>query len=128
MERVIEVARMAAVHDEIAAMPMAYETLVGDMGSVLSGGQKQRVLLARALYPDPAVLFMDEGTAHLDPASERQVMEALKALPITRIVSAHRDAAIEAADHICRLDGGSLTILRREAGPAAPDAATGAQV
>jgi ATP-binding cassette subfamily B protein RaxB len=115
MERVIEVARMAAVHDEIAAMPMAYETLVGDMGSVLSGGQKQRVLLARALYPDPAVLFMDEGTAHLDPVSERQVMEALDKLPITRIVSAHRPAAIRAANRVWVVANGTIA-----SPPAAP--------
>ncbi|MGI8932337.1 MAG: peptidase domain-containing ABC transporter, partial [Sphingomicrobium sp.] len=97
MERVIEVARLAAIHDDIEAMPMRYETLVGDMGSALSGGQKQRILLARALYPDPAVLFIDEGTAHLDSDSERLVMEAIGELPITRIISAHRPGAAAAA-------------------------------
>lgn len=102
---------MAAIHDEIAAMPMAYETLVGDMGSVLSGGQKQRVLLARALYPDPAALFIDEGTANLDPASEKKVMDALRALPITRIVSAHRTGPIEAADRVIVVAQGSLRQL-----------------
>jgi len=100
MARVRRVARMAAIDDEIEAMPMGYETLVGDMGSALSGGQKQRVLLARALYPDPTVLFVDEGTAHLDPKSERQVMKALGALPVTRIVSSHRPRPVESADRI----------------------------
>lgn len=100
MARVMEVARMAAIHNDIEAMPMGYETLVGDMGSALSGGQKQRVLLARALYPDPAMLFIDEGTAHLDPLSEREVMEALKALPVTRIISSHRPLPAEAADRV----------------------------
>ncbi len=97
MEQVTKVARLAAIHDDIEAMPMRYETLVGDMGSALSGGQKQRVLLARALYPDPAVLFIDEGTAHLDPESERLVMEAIGALPITRVISAHRPGAVAAS-------------------------------
>ena len=69
---------------------MRYDTLVGDMGSALSGGQKQRVLLARALYPDPAVLFVDEGTAHLDPRSEAAVMSAIASLKITRILVTHR--------------------------------------
>jgi ATP-binding cassette subfamily B protein RaxB len=115
MARVAEVARMAAVHDEIAAMPMGYETLVGDMGSVLSGGQKQRVLLARALYPNPAVLFIDEGTAHLDPDSERKVMEVLARLPMTRIVSAHRPAATERASRLFLVKGGSVAPVPRPA-------------
>lgn len=50
LERIESCARKAAVHDDIAAMPMSYDTLIGDMGTVLSGGQKQRVLIARALY------------------------------------------------------------------------------
>lgn len=106
MRRVREVAALAAIDQDIEAMPMGYETLVGDMGCVLSGGQKQRLLLARALYPDPAVLFIDEGTAHLDSASERKVMEAIKSLPITRIVSAHRPVPIESADRVLLVNKG----------------------
>jgi ATP-binding cassette subfamily B protein RaxB len=94
-------------------MPMRYDTLVGDMGSVLSGGQKQRVLLARALYPDPAVLFIDEGTAHLDPASEAIVMAALEALPITRIISAHRPMPVSAADRVLRVEQGQVLRIER---------------
>ncbi|MEO7179173.1 MAG: peptidase domain-containing ABC transporter [Allosphingosinicella sp.] len=111
--RVREVARMAAIDDAIQAMPMGYETLVGDMGSALSGGQKQRVLLARALYPDPAVLFMDEGTAHLDPASECQVMEALSALAITRVVSSHRPLPVQAAAKVFLVKNGVLLACHR---------------
>lgn len=108
MERVMEVARLAAIHDDILGMPMRYETLVGDMGSALSGGQKQRVLLARALYPDPAVLFIDEGTAHLDPESERLVMEAIGGLPITRVISAHRPGAVAAAGRTLLVANGQV--------------------
>lgn len=113
MARVSEAARLAHIHAEIEAMPMRYDTLVGDMGSVLSGGQKQRVLLARALYPDPAVLFIDEGTAHLDPASEAIVMAALEALPITRIISAHRPMPVSAADRVLRVEQGQVLRIER---------------
>ncbi len=60
----------AGIHDEIMRMPMGYNSLIGDMGTFLSGGQKQRVVLARALYRRPRILFMDEGTSHLDVALE----------------------------------------------------------
>ncbi|NWP05782.1 ATP-binding cassette domain-containing protein, partial [Escherichia coli] len=78
-------------------MPLRYDTLVGDMGSVLSGGQKQRVLLARALYGRPRMLFIDEGTAHLDPETEAKVLASLSSLNITRIMIAHRAQSVAAA-------------------------------
>ncbi len=107
MARVREVARMAQIDDEIERMPMGFETLVGDMGSVLSGGQLQRVLLARALYPDPKVLILDEGTANLDAENEAKVLGTLKSLDITRIAVAHRPATLDAASRIidCRHGG-----------------------
>ncbi|HEY0313224.1 MAG TPA: peptidase domain-containing ABC transporter [Allosphingosinicella sp.] len=111
LDRVIESARAAAIHDDIAAMPMAYETLVGDMGSTLSGGQKQRVLLARALYRRPRLLLMDEATSHLDPSHEADVNAAISALGITRIVIAHRTETISAASRVFRLENGRIEAI-----------------
>ena len=89
-------------------MPMQYESLIGDMGSTLSGGQKQRVLLARALYRQPKILFMDEGTAHLDAQHEAAVNNAISKIGITRIIIAHRQETIAAADRILIMENGEL--------------------
>jgi len=76
-ERVRESAKAAMIHDEIMAMPMQYNTIVGSLGTALSGGQKQRVLLARALYRRPKVLFLDEAFDQLDMALERRISTSL---------------------------------------------------
>ena len=96
-------AQLAAIHEDISGMPMRYETLIGDMGTVLSGGQKQRVLLARALYKRPKILFLDEATSHLDVARESRVNEAIRKLKITRVIIAHRPETIAAADRVINL-------------------------
>ena len=111
--RIEAAARAAAVHDDIAAMPMGYGTLIGDMGTALSGGQKQRVLLARALYRRPGVLLLDEATSHLDVARERAVNETLQALRMTRIVVAHRTETILAAERVITLDAGRIAADER---------------
>ncbi len=108
VNRVYECAKLAAIHEDILAMPMGYQTLVGDMGSSLSGGQKQRVLLARALYMRPIILILDEATSHLDVSNERKVNDALKSLPITRIMVAHRPETIRAADRIVEVGNGKV--------------------
>ena len=91
---------------------MGYQTLVGDMGSSLSGGQKQRVLLARALYKNPKVLALDEATSHLDIANERRVTDALAAMPLTRIIVAHRPETIAGAQRVVGVEAGKVAELR----------------
>jgi ATP-binding cassette, subfamily B, bacterial CvaB/MchF/RaxB len=99
-QTMISCAQLAGIHEEIMAMPMTYNSLVGDMGSSLSGGQKQRILLARALYRNPRILFLDEGTAHLDIDNEKQINKNLRGLQMTRISVAHRPEIAEGADRI----------------------------
>ena len=106
-------ARLADVHTDIEALPMGYNTLIGDMGTALSGGQKQRILLARALYRKPAVLVLDEATSHLDVASEERVNAAIRALPLTRILIAHRPQTITSADRAVVLRHGRIVAESR---------------
>jgi ATP-binding cassette subfamily B protein RaxB len=93
-----ECARLAAIADEIRAMTMGYDSLVGDMGSTLSGGQKQRLFLARALYCRPRILFLDEATSDLDPMNESKINAAIAGLQISRVIVAHRPSTIAMAD------------------------------
>lgn len=126
--RVEQAAYLAQIREEILAMPMGFQTLVGDMGSTLSGGQQQRVLLARALYKRPAILALDEATSHLDEANERRVNAAIRALPLTRVTIAHRRETIAAAGRvIVLLDGRVARDVRATTlgeGPARPRAQT----
>ena len=106
--RIEAAATLAAVHDEIVAMPMGYHSLIGDMGSSLSGGQKQRVILARALYRQPKLLFLDEATSHLDVLKERLVNDAVRQLALTKVIVAHRPETIASADRVLVMDGGRV--------------------
>jgi ATP-binding cassette subfamily B protein RaxB len=105
-------AKLAAIHQDIMVMPMAYNSLVGDMGTSLSGGQKQRLLLARALYKKPRILFLDEATSHLDLKLEAMVNRSIKQLNITRVIIAHRQETIDSADKVLLFEGGRLHEIR----------------
>jgi ABC-type bacteriocin/lantibiotic exporter with double-glycine peptidase domain len=108
LERIVEAARLAGIDDEIARLPMGYETWVAEGGRGLSGGQRQRLALARALATRPALLLLDEATSHLDAVTEAQVEQNLKDLACTRIVIAHRLSTIRNADLILVLDEGRV--------------------
>ena len=110
IEHVRNCARMAAIHDDIQGMNLKYDTAVGDMGSSLSGGQKQRVLLARAIYKSPKCLFLDEGTAHLDIATETRVNQSLRNLGMTRVIVAHRPDTINLAQRVITVGAGPVRI------------------
>lgn len=109
---IAECAQLSAVHEDIVAMPMGYNTLVGDMGTVLSGGQKQRVLLARALYKRPKILVLDEATSHLDLQREQQVNAAVSTLRMTRVIVAHRPETIASAVRVVMLNSGRIVLDR----------------
>ncbi len=108
MVRIEQAAARAGIAEEIAQQPMGYLSLVGDLGSSLSSGQKQRLLIARALYREPDVLLLDEGTANLDEDNEQRLAGLIGGLPITRIVVAHRPALVRHADIVLRLDRDGL--------------------
>ena len=99
-QKMFKCAQIAGIHDDLMATPMAYNSLVGDMGSSLSSGQKQRVLLARALYREPKILFVDEGTAHVDVEMESQIYQALRSLKLTLVCIAHRPGVLAYADKV----------------------------
>lgn len=112
--RVEQCAQLAAIHQDITKMTMGYNALVGDMGSSLSGGQMQRLLLARALYKQPKVLFMDEATSHLDVENEAKISEQIQHLNMTRVIIAHRPETIRKASLILRMENGQLIEEQRE--------------
>lgn len=104
-------ARLASIHDDIASMPMGYQSLVGDMGSSLSGGQKQRVILTRTLYRQPKLLVLDEATSHLDVTRERMVNAAIQQLKLTRIVIAHRPETVASTQRALAVVNGEVLCI-----------------
>ena len=108
LEKIKWASSIAAISSDIEKMPMQYNTLVGDMGSSLSGGQKQRIMIARALYREPKILILDEGTSQLDLDTESAINNALKELKITRIACAHRPDTFAKADRILTVFEGRL--------------------
>jgi ATP-binding cassette subfamily B protein len=109
-EELEEAARAARIHDEIAALPEGYDTVVGERGYRFSGGEKQRIAIARAILRNPPILVLDEATSALDTQTERAVQEALARLVEgrTTIAIAHRLSTVRDADQIAVLDAGRV--------------------
>lgn len=109
-EEVEEAARMAELHDFVAALPEGYDTPVGERGLKLSGGEKQRVAIARTILKAPPILVLDEATSALDTATERNIQQNLAEVSRgrTTLVIAHRLSTIVDADQIVVLDAGRV--------------------
>lgn len=109
-DEIVDALKGAYVWDLVEKLPEGVRTVVGDRGHRLSGGEKQRIALARLLLKSPAVVILDEATAHLDSESEAAVKDALATalLGRTSIVIAHRLSTIREADKILVIDGGCI--------------------
>ncbi len=114
--RIHQAAQLAHIHNEIIEMPMNYLSLIGDMGSMLSGGQRQRVLLARAIYRRPKTLFLDEGTANIDEATEKLIVDIIANSNLTRIVVAHRPEFIKRSERTIRMHSGRASEINSKMG------------
>ena len=104
-------ARRAQIHSFVESLPQGYDTLVGERGLTLSGGQRQRLAIARALIMDPRVLVLDDATASVDAATEREIKRALGEVMEgrTTFVIAHRLSTIALADRVVVMERGRIT-------------------
>ena len=109
-EEIVQAARAANIHDDIAAMPDGYQTQVGERGLRLSGGQKQRVAIARAILRRSPIIILDEATASVDVETERQIQKAIGAIAGRRTILAiaHRLSTIRSADLILVIQEGRI--------------------
>ena len=110
IDRVRAAARVANIADYIEALSLAYNTLIGQDGQGISQGQRQRLLIARVVYKDPRIVFLDEATNALDAKNERLITDRLRTFYAgkTVVVVAHRLSTVRDSDHIVVLDGGRI--------------------
>ena len=106
-----EASAMANIHDFIISLPLGYNTIIGAEGMNLSQGQKQRILIARAIYKDPEMIFLDEATNALDSKNEKIIMDNLHTFFTGRtvLIVAHRLSTVKNADQIVVIDKGKIT-------------------
>ena len=105
---IVSAARVAAIHEEVEAMPMGYQTLVSEGGGGISGGQRLRLALARAVLHEPRIVVLDEATSQVDQRSEHRIMERLARMRCTRVIIAHRLSTVAFADQIVVMDAGRV--------------------
>ncbi|PWI46731.1 ABC transporter [Candidatus Heimdallarchaeota archaeon B3_Heim] len=110
MERIVEAAKIAEVHEFITNLPYGYDTLVGERGQKLSGGQRQRISIARAILKDPPILVLDEATSSVDNETEAAIQRSLEKIILDRttILIAHRLSTVRNADRIYVIEHGQI--------------------
>ncbi len=106
-------ARLAHIHDDIAAMPQGYATVIGQRADAVSGGQRQRICLARALAGRPDILVLDEPTSALDKASETSIQTSLLEMrgALTMFIVSHRPSLLEICDRVIQIDAGGARVV-----------------
>ena len=109
-EQIVAAAQAAEAHDFILALPLGYDTQVGERGMKLSGGQRQRLAIARAILKSPPILILDEATSAVDNETEAAIQRSLDRLIVGRssLIIAHRLSTVRYADCIHVLDGGRI--------------------
>ena len=110
IERIRYAARVANISDDIEALPLSYNTMIGQDGQGISQGQRQRILIARMSYKNPIFVFLDEATNALDANNERAITESLSDFyrGKTVVIVAHRLSTVRNADQIVVLDKGKI--------------------